>query len=290
MKRGLSWLVRPILILIGFGILLYPSISEYLSQHNSSRATASYDTSVQELQQERLHALLEEARDYNRQLLESNGYEAPLTDDEGVPITEESYWDILNINGDGMMGYIHIPRLNETIPIYHGTAEEVLQVGVGHVQNTSLPVGGENTHAALSGHRGLPTASLFTDLDQVQIGDTFYIQILGETFAYQVNQILTVLPEETEALAIQPGEDYVTLITCTPYGINSHRLLVRGTRIPYIPEEAAVQQAMEEPNLWNKIPMQYRHLILGMGALAIILLLRMLFRMLFLRHKGKYLR
>lgn len=286
MKRGLSWLVRPILILIGFGILLYPSISEYLSQHNSSRATASYDTSVQELQQERLHALLEEARDYNRQLLESNGYEAPLTDDEGVPITEESYWDILNINGDGMMGYIHIPRLNETIPIYHGTAEEVLQVGVGHVQNTSLPVGGENTHAALSGHRGLPTASLFTDLDQVQVGDTFYIQILGETFAYQVNQILTVLPEETEALAIQPGEDYVTLITCTPYGINSHRLLVRGTRIPYIPEEAAVQQAMEEPNLWNKIPMQYRHLILGMGALAIILLLRMLF----LRHKGKYLR
>jgi len=290
MKSRQTWLVRLILICIGFGILLYPSISEYLSQHNSSRATSSYDTSVLELQQEQLQALLEEAREYNRQLLESNGYKAPLTDDEGVPITEERYWQLLDVNGDGMMGYITVPRLNETIPIYHGTEEEVLQVGVGHVQNTSLPVGGENTHAALSGHRGLPTASLFTDLDQVQLGDTFYIQILGETFAYQVDQILTVLPEETEALAIQPGKDYVTLITCTPYGVNSHRLLVRGIRIPYIPEEAAVQQAMEKPDLWNRIPMQYRHLILGLGALAVILLLRILFRMLFLRHKGKYLR
>lgn len=283
-------MVRPILIFIGLVILFYPSVSEYLSQHNSSHATASYDTSVLELQQERIHALLEEARDYNRQLLESNGYEAPLTDDQGVPITDERYWELLNVNGDGMMGYIHIPRLNETIPIYHGTEEAVLQVGVGHVQNTSLPVGGENTHAGLSGHRGLPTASLFTDLDQVQTGDTFYIQILGETFAYQVDQILTVLPEETEALAIQPGEDYVTLITCTPYGVNSHRLLVRGTRIPYVPEEAAVQQAMEKPDLWNSIPMQYRHLILGLAALAVILALRQLFRMLFLRQKGKYLR
>lgn len=269
---------------------MYPSLSEYLSQHNSSRATASYDTSVLELQQERLHAMLEEARDYNRQLLESNGYDAPLTDREGVPITAESYWKLLDVSGNGMMGYIHIPRLNETIPIYHGTEEEVLQVGVGHVQNTSLPVGGENTHAALSGHRGLPTASLFTDLDQVALGDTFYIQILGETFAYQVDQILTVLPGEMEALAIQPGEDYVTLITCTPYGVNSHRLLVRGTRIPYIPEEAAVRQAMEKPDLWKRIPVQYRHLLMGLGALVVIVGVRLLILCISKRKKHKYLR
>ena len=176
-----------------------------------------------------------------------------------------------------MMGYITIPRLNTTIPIYHGTAESVLQVGVGHVMTTSLPVGGENTHAALSGHRGLPTASLFTDLDQMQVGDMFYIKVLGQTLAYQVDQILTVLPEETEHLAIEPGRDLVTLITCTPYGVNSHRLLVRGTRVEYIPED--MQQVMQEqaPENWfESLPIQFRHGLTGVAVILVVVVLRWL--------------
>ena len=226
-------LVRLLVILLGIGILVYPSLSEYLSQVNGSRVTASYDDSVLQLEQDRLDQLLAQAREYNNQLAGNNMGKAPLSDDDGNPITPESYWELLNVDSAGMMGYIEIPKLNTTIPIYHGTSEAVLQVGVGHLQNTSLPVGGESTHAALSGHRGLPTRSLFTDLDQLELGDRFYIRVLNETLCYTVDQILTVLPHEMDALAIEEGKDYLTLITCTPYGINSHRLLVRGVRTPY---------------------------------------------------------
>ena len=216
--------VRLLLILVGVGILAYPSVSEYLSQRNSSRATASYDDAVLQMENARREELLAQAQDYNRQLAGSD----PAAGSDATALTPESYWDLLNVDATGMMGYLEIPRLNTTIPIYHGTEEDVLQVGIGHLQTTSLPVGGPSTHAALSGHRGLPSRSLFTGLDQMEVGDHFYITVLGETLCYTVDQILTVLPHEMDALAITPGQDYVTLITCTPYGINSHRLLVRG--------------------------------------------------------------
>ena len=215
MKDRLLGLARLLLILVGVGILVYPSLSEYLSEVHGSRTTASYDDSVSKLQQQQLDELLAEAQEYNRQLAEQ-GNQTDSIDNRESEDKNTAYWQLLNLDSTGMMGYITIPRLNTTIPIYHGTAESVLQVGVGHVITTSLPVGGENTHAALSGHRGLPTASLFTDLDQMQVGDMFYIKVLGQTLAYQVDQILTVLPEETEHLAIEPGRDLVTLITCTP--------------------------------------------------------------------------
>lgn len=276
MKKDTLWrLARLLVILLGIGILVYPSLSEYLSERNGSRATASYDDSVLQMEQARLDQLLAQAQEYNRQLAGTSTGKAPLSDDEGDPVTPESYWDLLNVDSAGMMGYIEIPRLNTAIPIYHGTSEAVLQVGVGHLQNTSLPVGGESTHAALSGHRGLPTRSLFTDLDQMEVGDRFYIKVLNETLCYTVDQILTVLPHEMDALAIEEGKDYVTLITCTPYGINSHRLLVRGVRTPYDPQQHQNEIA-ESASYLSSMPAQYRHLLIGVVVLVVVLLLRFL--------------
>ena len=274
MTKDTLWrLVRLLVILLGIGILVYPSLSEYLSELNGSRATASYDDSVLQMEQARLDQLLAQAQGYNRQLAGASAGQAPLSDDNGNPITPESYWDLLNVDSTGMMGYIEIPKLNTTIPIYHGTEEAVLQVGVGHLQNTSLPVGGESTHAALSGHRGLPTRSLFTDLDKLEVGDIFYIRVLNQTLCYTVDQILTVLPSEMNALAIEKGKDYVTLITCTPYGINSHRLLVRGVRTPYDPQQHQEETA-EQLSVWQRMPIQYRHMLTGAAVLVVILLLR----------------
>lgn len=276
MKKDTLWrLARLLVILLGIGILVYPSLSEYLSERNGSRATASYDDSVLQMEQARLDQLLAQAQEYNRQLAGTSTGKAPLSDDEGNPVTPESYWDLLNVDSAGMMGYIEIPKLNTAIPIYHGTSEAVLQVGVGHLQNTSLPVGGESTHAALSGHRGLPTRSLFTDLDQMEVGDRFYIKVLNETLCYTVDQILTVLPHEMDALAIEEGKDYVTLITCTPYGINSHRLLVRGVRTPYDPQQHQNEIA-ESASYLSGMPAQYRHLLIGVVVLVVVLLLRFL--------------
>lgn len=286
MKDKLRGLVRLLIILLGVGILVYPSLSEYLSERNASRATASYDDTVQKLEKQQMDELLAQAQAYNRQLADAASGKAPLSDDNGNPVTPENYWDLLNLNAAGMMAYITIPRLDTTIPIYHGTEEAVLQVGVGHLQNTSLPVGGESTHAALSGHRGLPTASLFTDLDQMQMGDQFYIKVLDRTLAYEVDQILTVLPTEMDALAIEPGQDYVTLITCTPYGINSHRLLVRGHRVPYDPQTAAAKQ--EAPRSWfQRLPMQYRHLLIGLGVVLVIVVLRILVGLLLRKSRAR---
>ena len=275
MKNRLWGLARLLIILVGVGILVYPSVSEYLFEKNSSVAVSTYDDSIRRMEQAHMEELRSQAQAYNRRLAQDNGYSKPALDEYNNPITPEDYWDILNVDGNGMMGYITIPRIHVTIPMYHGTEEEVLQVAIGHLQNTSLPVGGESTHAVLSGHRGLPSKALFTDLDQVQIGDVFYLTVLNETIYYQVDQILTVLPNETDALAITKGEDHVTLVTCTPYGVNSHRLLVRGTRMDYTPETGEAAPVGEvELSPWMKMPMQYRHLLLGLAALAGILLLR----------------
>ena len=287
MKKDTLWrLARLLVILLGIGILVYPSLSEYLSELNGSRATASYDDSVLQMEQAHLDDLLAQAQEYNRQLAQVSAGQVPQSDADGNPITPESYWDLLNVDSAGMMGYIEIPKLSTTIPIYHGTSEAVLQVGIGHFQNTSLPVGGESTHAALSGHRGLPTRSLFTDLDKMEIGDRFYIKILNETLCYTVDQILTVLPSEMEALAIEEGRDYVTPITCTPYGINSHRLLVRGVRTTYDPQQHQAEKEDVLP-LWQRMPMQYRHMLIGAAVLVFVLFLRGLILLIFKFRKRR---
>ena len=275
MKEKLWRLIRVLVILLGIGILIYPSLSQYLAEKNGSQATASYDETIRQMEDEQIAQLLAQVQEYNQQLAGMTGGGAPLTDENGEPITLDSYWDLLDIDGNGMMGYISIPRLNTTIPIYHGTKENVLQVGVGHLQNTSLPVGGASTHAAVSGHRGLPTYSLFTDLDRMKIGDQFFIKVLNQTMCYTVDQILTVLPDEMDALAITPGQDYVTLITCTPYGINSHRLLVRGVRSAYNPEEIE-NTLLQNESFWERLPMQYRHMLLGAMIVVGVLLLRLI--------------
>lgn len=198
-----------------------------------------YDEESIKLSETEKEQMLEDARAYNQEMLGN----IDLIDPSSKENTEidERYQSLLNPDGTGMMGYIHIPKINIELPIYHGTSEAVLQAGVGHFWGTSLPVGGESTHTVLTGHRGLPTKTLFTNIDKLEEGDIFYIKVLDETLAYQIDQILTVLPEETDALAIESGKDYATLVTCTPYAINTHRLLVRGYRIPY--EEATEQES-----------------------------------------------
>lgn len=257
-------------IAAGLVLLAYPFVSNYLLEKNSTRAVSSYDAAVEALGEEKTARILDEARMYNQQLFEENGSELPSDDAISKSNLREEYWNILNITGTGMMGYITIPRLGETLPIYHGSKEEVLQVGVGHLEYTSFPVGGESTHAALSGHRGLTSAKLFTDLEQMQLGDKFYIRVINEVFAYQVDQITTVEPHQLKDLVITKGEDHVTLITCTPYGINSHRFLVRGTRIPYVEEEKEKEIA-DAPFFISK---QFLYPAIGFGAIAVFLLVR----------------
>lgn len=243
MKKKLRYIFAFLIIVGGVAGLLYPTVSNYLNEKNNSRVVKSYDATVAQLDESQRQQRLEDAKAYNLALLAQNGYETPRKDEAGHYISSAGYKDILNPSGDGVMGYLFLPKLNETVPIYHGTSEAALQTGVGHIEHTSLPVGGESTHAALSGHRGLPSKQLFTDLDQLAVGDVFYIKVLGETLAYQVDQIITVLPHQMQALAISPGEDYVTLVTCTPYMVNTHRLLVRGTRIPYQEAEKITEKS-----------------------------------------------
>ncbi|MDM8246415.1 class C sortase [Collinsella tanakaei] len=258
--------ILPVLVILaGLLVLLYPTISNYLIEQNASRAVASYDQATVDLSAQEREQMLARAHAYNDALAASSG--APTASEGGEPAQAvEAYEDLLNLNGDGMMGYIIIPKMNVELPVYHGVEEKVLQVGVGHLSETSLPVGGESTHAALSGHRGLPSAKLFTDLDQMEEGDQFYIKILGETLAYEVHSIETVLPTETESLAIQPGEDLVTLITCTPYGINSHRLLVHAHRIPYVPE---MEDEIDSVGGFINIPLPYLLLMIALAVLAV---------------------
>lgn len=202
-----------------------------MNERHSSRAIASYDKSVEELPKADYSKELQDAQAYNQYLAQfGNLSEAALTEKDRE---DSPYEDLLNITGNGVMCIINIPGIAVELPVYHGTEEGVLQVAAGHYEGSSLPVGGESTHTIITGHRGLPSAKLFTDLDRLETGDIFYLKTLGDILEYQIDQIVTVLPSEVDGLSITPGEDYVTLITCTPYGINSHRLLIRGTRIPY---------------------------------------------------------
>ena len=228
MKKKTSNLITIILILIllaGLSLLLYPTVSDYWNSFHQSRAIASYAEQVAEIDSDTYEQLLADAQAYNRSLIGKVG-RYDMTDEERA-----KYESLLDVSGNGIIGYIEIPSIKCSLPIYHGTDEAILQIAVGHIEGTSLPVGGSGTHCVLSGHRGLPSARLFTDLDKMVVGDTFMMRVLDETLTYEVDQIRIVLPNEMDDLEIEEGKDYCTLVTCTPYGINSHRLLVRGHRI-----------------------------------------------------------
>ena len=223
-----------VILIVGVGLLAYPSLANWWNNMHQSRAIVSYVEAVANLDKEDYDRMLQEAQDYNRSLLKKPN-RFTLTEEE----TEE-YNKILDVTGTGIMGYIDIPSIKVSLPIYHGTEEAVLQVAIGHIKGTSLPVGGLGTHCAVSGHRGLPSARLFTDIDQLKKGDTFLVQVLDRTLTYEIDQIKTVLPTELDDLEIDPEKDECTLITCTPYGVNTHRLLVRGHRIENLAENAHV--------------------------------------------------
>lgn len=224
MKKNWSNIILILIFLVGLSVLLYPSISNYVNEKTQTRAVASYDAAVSEMDSADYSSLFEAADAYNEALNENRNafYDPELL---------EGYEDILDVTGTGIMGYITIDKINVELPIYHGTDEGVLEIAAGHLEGSSFPVGGENTHAVISAHRGLPSAKLFTNLDEMEVGDTFTITILDRILTYRVDLISIVLPEEVDLLQIEDGKDYVTLLTCTPYGINSHRLLVRGHRI-----------------------------------------------------------
>lgn len=225
MKKHLSTIILILVFLTGLSLLLYPSVSDYWNSLHQSRAIASYANNVAALDDDTYKQMWEAARAYNSRLAEK---EKPLL--MSAQETAE-YETLLDVSGSGIMGYIEIPEIKVSLPVYHGVDEGVLQVAVGHIPGTSLPVGGTGTHSVLSGHRGLPSAKLFTNLDQLREGDLFLLRVLDEILTYEVDQILIVEPHQLEALSIDPVEDYCTLVTCTPYGVNTHRLLVRGHRI-----------------------------------------------------------
>lgn len=229
MKKHASTIILILVLIIGLSLILYPTVADWWNSFHQSRAIADYDSILADMKEEEYAHLFEAAMTYNEQLQQ---LKFPLMYYDQVP----GYEDLLNITGTGIMGYIDIPSIQVELPVYHGTSEGVLQIAVGHVEGTSLPTGGENTHCVISAHRGLPSARLFTDLDKMQIGDTFTLTVVDRVLTYEVDQILTVLPHEIEPLYVQEGEDYCTLVTCTPYGINSHRLLVRGRRIENVAE------------------------------------------------------
>ncbi len=226
----LSTIILVFLFLVGLSVMLYPTVSDWWNSKVQSRAIASYSEAIAQIDDEDYTQILEDAKAYNTALAQ---LATPFSSYEEVP----GYYEILDVSGTGIIGYISIPQINVELPIYHGTSESVLNIAAGHLEGSTLPVGGAGTHAVISAHRGLPSARLFTDLDQLVVGDVFTINILDEVLTYEVEEILIVLPYEMDKLAIMPDEDYITLMTCTPYGVNTHRLLLRSHRIDTIPEE-----------------------------------------------------
>ena len=224
MKKNRSNIILILIFLVGLSVMLYPTVSDYINQKNQSRAVASYSEEVENLSDVDYQAYFDAADDYNRRLAET-------PDAFYRPEEVSGYTDTLDVSGTGIMGYITISKIGVELPVYHGTSDGVLQVAAGHLEGSSLPVGGAGTHAVISAHRGLPSAKLFTNLDELEVGDTFTITVLDRVLTYEVDQISIVLPTETDLLQPLEGKDYVTLMTCTPYGINTHRLLVRGKRI-----------------------------------------------------------
>lgn len=269
MRNKIIGIIAVLLFTAGILIFNYPVISTLYNQLHQGTVMAEYDENLAKMEQEELDAYRQEAIDYNNNLAESGAVIQDAFSQENKE-SDPEYEGVLDMEESGVMGAIEIPNINVYLPIYHGTSANVLNIGVGHLKGTSLPVGGKNTHSVLTGHRGLPTAELFTNLDQVKEGDVFYIHILKQTLAYQVYSIETVLPEEVDSLGIEKGKDLVTLVTCTPYGINSHRLLIHAERIDYNEVQDSQTKAMKE-NLWRWLLSQKTFLLsVGIVLLAII--------------------
>lgn len=266
MKKKILGILIPVLIfLTGLGVLLYPVFSDLWNQHRQNRLMTDYTNTVTDMEDAERNALWSAAVQYNQGL-----QAAPQDAFTGAdPGPKNPYWSLLDPDGTGVMGYLEIPKISLRLPIYHGTGDAALQKGIGHLAGTSLPVGGSGTHCVLSGHRGLPSALLFTDLDQLETGDTFTLYVLDQRLSYQVDQILVVEPEDVSALAPEDGKDYVTLVTCTPYGVNTHRLLVRGSRIEDtqvpVPEVTNLQVAAKAFGWKGKLLLA----LLGLGAVWI---------------------
>lgn len=239
MKGKMTNILLILILIAGLSLLIYPSFSDYWNSFTQSKVIVDYTQQIENLDAEKYDRIISEAVAYNESLIgRRNPY---LLSDE----QKKEYEELLDVTGIGIMGYIEIPAISVTIPIYHGTSDAVLQIAVGHLDWTSLPVGGESTHCVLSGHRGLPSARIFTDLDKLVVGDIFALRILDEVLTYEVDQILIVEPDETEELLIEEGKDYCTLVTCTPYGINTHRILLRGHRVENV-EEAKIIKVTSE--------------------------------------------
>lgn len=273
MKRKLINLLFGLIFLIGLGIFAYPAVSDQWNAYRQSKLISTYEEVVAQLEPEDYSREWERAHTFNDARSQNDfTYDAFGSEDQAIKDTE--YWKVLNAGGNGVMGYLSIPKIDVRLSIYHGTADDILQTGIGHVSGTKLPIGGQGTHCVLAAHRGLPSAKLFTDLDRMEPGDQFYIHILDQVLAYQVDQILPMIDKDdldalTGAMQVVPGEDYVTLLTCTPYGVNSHRLLVRGSRTVYSGEEEP-EEKTPVGNMVESIQsyyMLYLVLILAMIAL-----------------------
>ena len=236
MRKHLTTIIIIVMFIVGLSVLLYPAISNYINQKNASKVIGEYNDKLENTSDDRIEDMYAQAQDYNKRLADTA---SAFYNPESV----KGYDTTLDITGTGIMGYIDIDRIGVELPIYHTVDESVLGTGAGHLEGTSLPVGGESTHCVLSGHRGLPSAKLFTDLDELEVGDEFTITVLNKKLTYRIDQIKTVKPSETEDLQIESGKDYCTLMTCTPYGINSHRLLLRGVR---------VETAQDKPGIFVK--------------------------------------
>ena len=281
MRKVLN-VVFALMFLAGFLILAYPTISDQWNTYRQSRLISSYEETVSTMEEEDFSEEWEKARAFNDTLKEDNIYGDVFAGD-AEEIEDTEYWSVLNVAGDGVMGYLSIPKINVKLSIYHGTSVDVLQTGVGHLDGTKLPIGGESTNCVLSAHRGLPSARLFTDIDQLEKGDRFYIHVLDEILAYEVDMIYDMVDKDdmealSSDLAIVDGEDHVTLFTCTPYGVNTHRLLVRGVRVPYNGEEEAAAAPAE--SMVQAVQDYYMlYLVLGLAVtLLVILILRCLIR------------
>ena len=275
MKTKQITIISVLVVIAGLAILAYPIISNMMFQKSQQELIDFYDSQINEIPEKTKDSMMEECRKYNSGLLDSKVQLTDPFDADALQIEEHPYVDLLNQNGDGSMGSIEIPGINCKLVIYHGTEEAVLAKGVGHLQGTSLPIGGKGTHSVLSGHTGTADKELFTNLDQLDTGDVFYIHVWGETLAYQVDNKEVVLPDETDSLYIDRESDLVTLVTCTPYGINSHRLLVRGTRISY--EEAKKIEKQGSRVLLNTWSTQYVYAILTGILISVAIVLAIIF-------------
>jgi len=281
MKDMISNILLVLVMIIGLSLLLYPTVSDYWNSRVQSYAVKHYQDEVAVMDQEKYNEIWDAAIAYNRSLAaRENMYKLEVSN-------QLTYHNMLNVGGSGIMGYIEIPAINVNLPIYHGTDSETLDAGIGHLLGTSLPVGGSSTHTVLTAHSGMANQKLFSDLDKLEKGDVFYLRVLDEDLAYQVDDINTVLPHESSLLEIVEDEDYCTLVTCTPFGINTHRLLVRGTRIPYEEAEEIVEEQIqfEEKPTSTWMEQYLLGLFYGSGVVLVAGIVYLIYRS---KKRGKY--